>query len=273
MRVSGSSVVSILNGLPSRWPLITAERRLLIGNSGFVTVVECENGGAPRSPRRESGAGGSRPSPAATSSARVGCGTGVVALGSHGCARAGCAPAVRAAAALNTAPRLAIRRDPRIGFLRRWLTGAKLFRVDEATVREGGRGVAPRRPPALVPLSTPLRAPSRRQWRRLTNRARTPKHPRWPPTQRPAPTVRPPARGLRPPRARPARAQPGVPERPRRPAQGPEPPPARAPVRSRPRAPARSPPRARPPERPPPPALAPEPSRPRAPVRSRPRAR
>src|SRR4051812_46012494 len=60
-----------------------AEWRSLIGKSGFVTEVGWENGGTTRSRRAESGASGSRSSPAAWSSACVGCGTGVVAEWSH----------------------------------------------------------------------------------------------------------------------------------------------------------------------------------------------
>ncbi len=57
------------------------DRRLsrLIGNSGLVTEVGSENGAATRSRRAESGARGRSPSPAASSIAWVGCGTGVEA--------------------------------------------------------------------------------------------------------------------------------------------------------------------------------------------------
>ena len=58
IRVSGSSVVSVRNGLSSTVPLSTTERRWLIGNSGFVTAVGSENGGATRSARSSSGASG-----------------------------------------------------------------------------------------------------------------------------------------------------------------------------------------------------------------------
>ena len=75
--VSGRSVVSVLNGLPSTRPLSTTEWRSLIGKSGFVTLVGSENGGAVRSTRSLSGATGSFSNPAAASWAAVGWGIAV----------------------------------------------------------------------------------------------------------------------------------------------------------------------------------------------------
>ena len=57
-----------------------AESSSAIGNSGFVTAVGSENDSATRSRRAESGANGMSPSPAASSSACVGWGIGVVAV-------------------------------------------------------------------------------------------------------------------------------------------------------------------------------------------------
>ncbi len=73
----GSSVVSVWKGLPSTLPLRIAECRSLIGNSGLVTLVESENGGAERSTRSLSGATGSLSNSAAFSCAAVGCGISV----------------------------------------------------------------------------------------------------------------------------------------------------------------------------------------------------
>ena len=80
--VSGRSVVSVWNGLPSTLPLRTVEWRSLIGNSGFVTSVGFDSGGIVRSTRSLSGASGSFSSPAASSCAAVGWGTGVGASSS-----------------------------------------------------------------------------------------------------------------------------------------------------------------------------------------------
>jgi hypothetical protein len=52
------SVVSVLKALPSTVPLRTADWRLLIGKSGFVTSVGLEKGGATRSTRSLFGASG-----------------------------------------------------------------------------------------------------------------------------------------------------------------------------------------------------------------------
>jgi len=69
--VSGRSVVSLLNGLSSTVPFKIAEWRLLIGKSGFVTLVGFENGGAVRSTRSPIDASGSLSSLAAASSSAV----------------------------------------------------------------------------------------------------------------------------------------------------------------------------------------------------------
>jgi hypothetical protein len=58
-----------------------AESRSAIGNKALETAVGSENGSATKSRRAESGAKGTSPSPAATSSACVGCGIGVDAVG------------------------------------------------------------------------------------------------------------------------------------------------------------------------------------------------
>jgi hypothetical protein len=63
IRVPGRRVVSVRKGLPSTWPRSTAERRRLIGKSGFVIEVECEKTGRARSTRaRLLGAAQPRPS-------------------------------------------------------------------------------------------------------------------------------------------------------------------------------------------------------------------
>lgn len=91
--------------LPDCWAVTavfrTTEWSLLIGNSGLVTLVGSENGGAIRSTRCSSGAIGSSPSPAALRWAAAGCGTLVVAVSSHG-------PGQRVAAELlaTASPRL-----------------------------------------------------------------------------------------------------------------------------------------------------------------------
>ena len=54
--VSGRSVVSARQVRPFNWPTRTAERRLLIGKSGFVISEGLENDGTARSMRRLSGA-------------------------------------------------------------------------------------------------------------------------------------------------------------------------------------------------------------------------
>ena len=54
--VPGRSVVSVRNGLPSTWPSRSADRRRLIGKSGFVILVESENEGRVRSTRLLAGA-------------------------------------------------------------------------------------------------------------------------------------------------------------------------------------------------------------------------
>ena len=74
IRVSGSRVVSVWNGLPSTWPLKITDCRSLIGNSGLVISVGFENVGAVMSTRLLSGATGSLSRLAAASSAWLGCG-------------------------------------------------------------------------------------------------------------------------------------------------------------------------------------------------------
>ena len=81
--VSGSSVVSVRNAFPSTLPLRTTDASRLIGNRGFVTLVESENAGATRSTRRSLGATGSLSRPAAAMWAPVGWGTGVATLSLH----------------------------------------------------------------------------------------------------------------------------------------------------------------------------------------------
>src|SRR6476661_5469101 len=123
---NGSKVVSVCEALPSTCPLRIAERRPLIGNRGLVTEVESENGAATRSRRRLSGANGRSPSPAASSCAFDGCGTGVETLGRHPRAEAvvgSAAPAHRDATASRTndataAEILSVRMAPSLRF--RW---------------------------------------------------------------------------------------------------------------------------------------------------------
>ncbi len=73
-RVSGRSVVSTRKDLPPTLPFKIADRRLLIGKSGFVTSVEFETGGARRSTCLILGATGSLFNPAAARWRAVGWG-------------------------------------------------------------------------------------------------------------------------------------------------------------------------------------------------------
>ena len=127
--VSGSSVVSVRNGLPSTVPFRTTDARRLIGNRRFVTLVGFEKAGATRSTRRSSAATGSSCRPAAAIWALDGCDTGVATLGLHarageaagGCAATATPKPANAVAAIAVPVPITVRGSRRqsIGVLRR----------------------------------------------------------------------------------------------------------------------------------------------------------